>query len=583
MVKNNNTLTIGAVMLLVVGIIFGISGSSGNAGAVNIWENSAKLEDNSLTKDKNIEGYENNDGKLSDLVNQTNTVYNVTKDENGDLVYFDLRTNETQTITENNQKSVIELSENQEIKKAWINENFNLDGFNKYFEAFLIYDNAWDKYTLVYRIDNEKFIINNLKKQKAGFIPNNLIVTPDNIPSWPNNAQNYGTFLSKLGLTTENDVFVNVYGDTVNNYLSNVVSYIGIDNDGNLKIAMGFYNNYNVYNLIVYHYDSSNGLNANMPTNDNYLYGIFAIDELQSYSYDSIALYKNTKTLGFDKVTLVKQELNNGDASFTDKYFKIVSGNDFKQIVETNDNLLSDFMKNRINENLQKVGLDNDLLANEENYLLGVDINGVIIDNGYVSQTGLRDGNVVAVTQVKFNPDNSNGLQFSDLGASYLQASQIEALTFGNLKDNFNIIAYGTAYFVEPSLWDQALGVVWNVLTFDFDGVSQFWTNSVKNPFLSDNRELGSVNGDVFAFTSAVKNPNNDRLDFTTQKPVTTLLEYDGANYWLFYTLETQDGSEGCMVIDYLNTNLNKRIPATICSDVVAGTNSASQFKINSN
>ena len=589
------------VVIAAAALIFGSAGGSNTS--VDVWKKSASLQDNTAKLDKAVNDYISGNGGLDDSVSEvinklknTSTSGNLTQDDvltynytqDGLSVIITNPNNSTQSLTVDKNSfdrtidNVIKLNSNEQVVNTWKNSAFDVNGFSKNFEALVVKDIAFDTYKVYYKIDTEKFIINDLNKVTKTEISNLEDFSKLTTSTYGNMYNDTNTYLVKY---TDN---------TIN--LHNIISLVVIDNQ-EIKIMKEMVHDRQLsssgfsyacqYTDVSYNYISNNKFdNPKSKCRIGQIYLAtektqFAISEFEEYSKDSIAVNSNSRTAGFQKATLVKQELSTGFATATDKYIKLVSEEDFNSIQTENTQFFTPFLQDRIKNNIVSAGLNNILKVNTEPYTIGTTINGIVIDGGYSQNADLLNGTVQVVEQIKFNGADKIGLQFDDLGLVKLDGSQVEDLSFGNLQDNFALQTHGTAYMVDRTAWENALAVVWNVVTFDFSGVKQAWTNQAVNPTIEDDKTVGSVTGDTFGYTQSFKTAGNlNNLILTTAKPLTELLQYNGNNYWLFYTLEASTGENGCIVYDSLNSNLNVRIPVSTCGNTIAGTNSLSQFKI---
>lgn len=583
---NPTILLVGALLLF--GLVFLVSGSSNIDGAKAV-DKASSLADNTQTNDKqNQDQYdnENQDKKAVDITDINNTnlqngSYIVNTTDNNKLEFKNTQTNQTQVVEKSSIGNWIKLNNGQEITNVWINTNYDVNGFSKYFEAILVKDTNWNNYVLFYRIGDEKFMIKDLYLNDYETNKNILIAYGNYddgyyVPKrYVKDAFN-GLNISNSMLLTDNNEIFKQYSINKNKFV--------VVNNKEIRIISGLLSkgNYNTWAKATIFYLNQNKFNnfiGDLPQQDlpNTL---FNVNDLDSYSKPSIAEHTPTRTIGFNTVTIVKQEITNGINSFTNKNVKIADSSAMKELYNNNKDLYTSLLQDRIKKNIVFDNSNNVIAVGNETYEIGTDITGLVMTNGYISQNDLLNGSVVEVSQVKFNPENSKGLQMRDLGSATLRAEQQSGIIYGNLKDNFKLQTHGRTYFVDSSLWDRALGILYNIVSFDFSSVTQYWNDYKDNAIISDDINSGNVNGDIFVYESAFKDSNTQSLTFTNQKPIDNLLTYNGQNYWLFYTLETQDSSNGCLIIETYNDNLDVDMPMGVCGNVLGGINSVSQFKI---
>lgn len=563
---NRNVFIILGSVLLIGLLLFS---SVGNAGALSAFNKASQVPDNSDTKTELGESYEEKDASLNDVINEEVASNTTLNEETQEYVIEDSNINITIPVSE--LQTYIPFDVNtQDLIKVWVNPTYDVNGFNYDFEAFLVEDNSrigFTTYSFLYRVGTEKFTIEELElKDLADAKSNSYAVLNNNL----NIAQVYAkgdisdekTTTSYLAISDSNELYLLKSREKKTN---------GFNHD-----IRGFtYLTRDSFNAGSNYYSCGQTACQNGQV---FTYETYSIDELDTYSYDSVAVLSDTRTVNFDTITLVKQELNTGQNSFPERNFKFIEQEDINSIIEQGTSQLTPFLKDRVNENLPS-SFDTDILVNGEAYTLGEDLGGIVVDGGYVQQTDLLGGSVISVTQAQFDDLTSYGLRFSDLGESTLQGQGIRATTFGVLYNDFEIQTHGEANLVDISNWDRSLGVIINLFTFDFSGVSQFWNQQVNSPILKDDPSVGTIGGS-YPFTQTIRNANTDILGLTSSKPVEDILTYNGDTYWLFYTLENTNSQKGCMVFDKLNPILNERIPVSMCNDIVSGTNKALQFKI---
>ncbi len=605
---SNQMLTLMLVAVVLVVGVFAFSGFSSGSGLISVFDGATKLADNTDTIDDGGSDYDQRDEQRiiddvdigASLGDYDSIHFNASIDADGN--YNLISDNLTLNITQSKLENLIGNLDGFEVIEIWVNKNFDVEGFDYYFQAVMVKDKSWNKYQLRYSIGDNDFIINDLE------------VYEQNELASSNYFQSYLWTTINNGDTTPMDkVYVSMSSNDLEDEF-NYNSLIGIDVNGEIHIVTKYY--YSTEYGGCYTRDKRvlvDGLSS--------LYGVFsktrdfgeigcgllpvidmqfAVGELKEYSYDTIAQITDTRTTGFTELSFVKQELTTGVDTFGSKYFKILNDVDLQTGLDANTQYINDFMLKLIDENVvidesinNPITLVNPtnpankmtykILRGEDDSVFDYkDITGLVLDGGYVedysSGTDFIETNVI-----KFDSFNSYGLRFSDLGLSQLTASQITGSTIGNIGGtNVSFAMGGDVYLVDLSIWDRILGSMISWQIYDFNGLVTFVSETWDNPYLinSDIDECmaGSCN---YGFQSAFKDSVSRSLTFTTEKPINNLLQYNGDNYWLFWTLNTQsESTNGCIIFDRTIGDLGIRVPVSICDDMIGGSNSIAQIKL---
>lgn len=579
-----------AVLLLAVSV-FAISG---NGGSSNPLDDTTTIPDNSHTTTPETEGY-NPETNFGDK-DVTNGAYNVTYDDKGNIVIKNLATNQTKNLTKTMLNEVIELKKSQKIEKLWVNDSFKIEGFEKYFEAMLIYDSAWNHYNLIYKIENEIFGITKLEMNTFSdtevsnlFALNSLITQninifdSDSIILTKGSLDNWRDITSLIYIGKNNELYIT---KSIHNNIGGINTAYGCTLANKKPTTLSSSN----FNIVL------NNCVSGGTGGSEIVY--FSINELVDYSYDRIAVLGNTRSTGFSDLGFVKQEMTTGITSLSDKTFKIVSKEVYNEILnyDTNQNLLLDFVETNAKEVISGNDNDNAITIwrdtiNHNSYGIGNaksedfdNIEGINI-NGYL--TTLVGVDFIEATNVKFDNTGKNGLVMSDMGLTSLQTNQIgNSASFGKMTfDNINDTARfsGRAFIVGVDTWDKVWAGIINLYDYSFS-YSTWITEYVDNGKFDTTDVLNDcslVTGCEYAYVGSFKNQNPATLTLTTTKPLTNLLKYDDKNYWIFWNLKTDnENKEGCLIFDMSYPNLDIRVPVSVCGSEISGANAVAQFKI---
>lgn len=592
-------LVIGAILMLVIsGFAF-----SGGSSSSDEREETTKVPDNTANLDESAsdyvdrEDYVGNDEDILTITNPSDSDkgdYNVTKDTNDEnnLIITNTESNESINMTKSNlEKYVGKLQDSENVVKFWFNNNYDVNGFTRTFQAFLIYDDSWNKYKVLWSIENENFVVKDLKVQDK----NDLTPYFNKL-----NNENYDLFFVKKNGDTYKDisslVFTNSEGDL---FISKSLGYTG-GSCGNGCRTKSFYTGTLSNNAFSQNVGLYTEIISTHATIHNNVFQYFSINEYKDYSYDRIAQLSNTRTTGFNDISFIKQEKTAGINTMEDKRLTLLSKEKYTEVLDyaNNQNRLNSFVVNNANELLSVsndsaislFGANNDY-ENWVNYGIGEadseDIEGIVgIDlEGYISD--VTDSEFIEVTNIKFNPENSYGLRMSDLGLSTIQVTESEGSLFGKISmDNVNSSAkfIGTARVIDTSKWQNAYASLVNIFDFSFSW-SIWWDESTTNSKFGLSEDIVTdcdiVTGCEYGYTGSFKSSGTKDLTLTTGKPVTELLSYDDKNYWLFWTLDTRsENNEGCLIFDHTITNIDVTIPVSICDNKISGANAFAQFKI---
>lgn len=592
----NNNIMMAVLLLAVVigGVAFagGFGGSSD--GLVKVFTSAGQLDDNTLALDDNDKYSEREKPKLTDDVNISQIVddnggsakFSIAIDDDGN---YDLEANSSSVkLTKEELEEFAGNIEGYTLEGVWVTKEFDVEGFPKYFQAILLKNTAWNKYQMRYSIGINDFIINNLEKVDAEDLT--------------------GT-ITAIDTYFDADAYY-IVGDKTNLHPSNLASVVITENDGGLNMLKTYENwrrtSHGACYSTLSHYLSESKFENQVGGNCNYLgsynsrtyYAQMSLGELKEYSYDTIATSTDTRTIGFNEISFVKQEITQGVGLFNEKYFKILNNEDLSKGLDENKLYLNEFMTTLIEDNIDlSDGINNpidlqgstrterfEIMTSEEQSSLDYkDVTGLVLKNGYIQNFDGGNNQFIETNVIKFDPDESQGVQFSDLGLSKLKADKIEGKAVGNIKgSNISFDMAGEVHLADLSIWDKIIGSMVNWNDYDFNGLITYATSTFNNPTIS-NDEIDEclVDSCDYGFQTAFRDTGLKEITFTTEKPVTSLLTYNDEQYWLFWGLDTQsDSSVGCMIFDMSVGDLGVRVPVSICDDKIAGTNSIAQFKI---
>ncbi len=485
------------------------------------------------------------------------------------------------------------LKDGETIKKIWFNTAFDLGGFDKYFQAVLVYNADWNTYKVLWSIENRDYVIPNLESIDV------VNTFTDYQFSSYLTANNYKLFASTSDISSPL-----AYN-----------SIVLMDANGDIEILKDFAQGFTVisayteYSWYKYHYVGATGYDLEQESwaairDMNVVSRFsprtnmqFAINEFTEYSFPSLAVNQDTRTTGFNEISIVKQELTAGQSSMLDSNFKLVSNENYNDMLAytENQNLLSSLVETNAQDVVDGIGADSSIsmwsdTINHIAYGIGLaasedhdNIEGIVID-GYISNV---DGaEFIEVGHFNFDASESYGLRLGDTGASTISADNLAVGTFGKMSmDSVNdsISFVGTAYPIGIDAWATFYAYVLNVFDYSFDYGASI-TGSVVNGKLDTTDVIDTCDittGCEYAFTSAYQNPGIDTLTLTTQKPLQDLLVYNTENYWMLYTMKTPSYNvDGCMIFDYRDVTLDIRMPVSVCGSQLAGASSDAQFKI---
>ena len=604
---------IGLMLVLVAGSMFAFG--QGGSKEDNR-EDTEKVPDNFHLNDMDGSGYEERENRevnlLTDNLTDSNSKGNIEVNCGEDTCELkDLFTNLTETIDKETLIDYVgELDSGDNVKKIWYNTEFDNNGFDNYFQAILVYNENWNNYKLLWSVEDEDFIIPQLEQIKISDLDSNLVF------AYAETGSNYlkpATFKTKYGLTDDNYIYVNMDGDEMTNYFGNVISFIFEDNvDNSLKLLKRNYGTYHngVGRIIGKGFEV---LSSNIITHQEHISCVvggnydecvfnkqYALNDVEQFSYDRIAVNQATRTTGFNLVSITKQEMTNSGAR-DEKQAKILSKEKFDNVLENgvgnrayttfSDVNIEDVM-NGFNDNAISLWGDS---VNHNAYGLGTSqsedfdlTDGFVIDGYFTTQNDLT---ALEVGSYEFDSSNSLGLVMEDTGEVNVIGSQMVGENFGKFtfnNENSSLYFTGTAYVVNDveengewiSLWDRVYAGMINLFDYSFD--YELWlTQKVTNGKFSpvDVYDSCGIEGCSYGYVSTFKDEDNSNIQLVSQKPITELLGYNGKQYWAFWKLETKDNKEGCLIIDMPTTNLG-RIPISVCDKEITGMNSYAQFKM---
>ena len=594
---------ISILLLLLIGGTFALGHSSNQD---DNRDEVANTPDNTHTNDLSGGNYEKrNEPKieplLTNLTNNNNGKIEVTNCVDDICELKDLDTNTTQTYTiKDLTKYVGELENGDIIQKIWYNNEFDVEGFNKYFQAVLIYNENWRNYKLLWSIENENFVIPELKLKTMEDIGDTAFY----FHYMGGINRNFEYFKTRANLKDE--LYISYSGHEIEDLSNNVNSIISITENNELVILKGIAN-YGSGQYDTYHFITSNefedcvgGVSGGIGNTCNYGVKQFSVNDIKRFSYDRIAVTSPTRTTGFNLVSITKQEMTYS-GNRDEKQAKILSKEKFDEVLKNGIGgrpytKFSDVNINEIMSNFQDnaISLWSDTI-NHNAYGLGTsksedfDIaDGFVIDGYFTNQENLSS---LEVGSYEFNPSASLGLVMDDTGKVNIKGSQIIGENFGKFtfnQENSSLMFSGTAYVVNDvqengqwvSLWDRVYAGMINLFDYSFD-YSQWLTQSVTNGKFSpvDVYDSCGINGCSYGYVSTFKDNDNSDIQLVTQKPITELLGYGDKQYWAFWKLETKDNSKGCLIIDMPTDNIG-RIPVSVCDDEITGMNSYAQFKM---
>ena len=581
-----------AIVAIIVGIVllFAFAGTGGGSGSINTITKASELQDNTIVVDPDVDKQQ--DQEINSEFNETQGAYNVSVDETtGDLVFTNQNTS-VETVVDDI-GNFINLDAGETLEYATFNEEFDVNGFDRYFQGYLAKQPS-GLYNLYYKINTQKYVIKDLEflnSVEMGNLDGAVGGFANGIGGNPNGQS--------VTRTPKEAMYVQFIGDEA--YDVDIVSAVGIDAEtGAIQIVTaqedtngGAWLTGTKESHRVNFMDSLVGLERSYIYDESYPIGgtginqIFSTNTLESYSFTDIALITDTRTVGFDSATIVKQELDDDISGFSDKSFKYINQEDLQELVQDTNAQLSELLVQQVGENIQTENLMEDILVGGVPRTIdsgSINPNGIVIDNGYVETDDLLNGSVLTVSHIKYDDLRTKGLQIDDLGRSNLQTNQPTGTSFGNLMDEFELQTHGTAYVVGFTLWDSFKSSLILVFNFDYSALFALLSGSAENsPILADDlSEVEDVAGDVGAFVQAYQDSGSAKtIGLTSEQPLTTLLTFNGENYWLLYTLETQSaGQQGCMVFDMQDINLGQRIGVNICGETLGGTAGVAQFKM---
>lgn len=496
------------------------------------------------------------------------------------------------------------------IERIWFNTETQVSGFNNYFQAFLIYNTNWDKYRLIYSVEDDVLVIPQLEEVNI----EDLDVSSFDV------FQVNSIYRSVQGIFDELEEkdakFFIVKGVSGNDDIkaSSITSLVIVVEDEIHVVKQFRWDSQDDTNQQNTHFLSINNVDISAEQYRNNLGHwtapaqvktdmSFAVSDNEQFSYDRIAVNSDTRTTGFDVVSVTKQEMTE-IGLMDEQQAKILAKDKFENVIESGvgnraytsfsdvnlNDLLSDFQDNAIslwtdtiNHNAYGIGV-----AESEDFDF---TDGFVIDGYFSNQEGVT---ALEVGSYEFDNEDSKGLVMNDEGLVEIQGSQIVGENYGVFtfaEENSSLYFRGTAYVVDEieegeslvKLWDRVYSGMINLFDYSFDyglWITQQATNGKFSPV--DVYDECGLSGCSYGYVTTFTNSESTTATLVTEKPISNLLSYGDKDYWSFWKLEKRSGAQtinGCIIMDMPTNNLG-RVPVSICDDEIVGMNSFAQFKI---
>ena len=591
-VSSNNTHIMSIVLvvtLLIVGVFAFNSGSSGADERDDV----ASLTDNTATPDNDIGGYTEREEETIGTNEQflANSQYdkgnyNVTYDDD-DIVFTNINTSEVFNMSETDfEKLIGELDSNQFVEKVWFNNDYDVEGFTHAFQAFLIRDDNWNNYKIIWSIDDNDFVLPKLKK-----------VALTDFHATTGQFSNYFDAIQPRYNVNFNHIYMSGDVDSMENNAISISSLVFTDDNNGVLYLLKELSEVSHYNQC--HFITSNEFWIMMEGNhvSSNLYQYFSVAEYQDYSQPNIAIDSSTRTTGFNQITLANQDMLQPDNTMQDKQIKILSKEKYEELLNVGfgNEILTEFGKTNVNELLSELE-DNPISVwtdtiNHNAYGLGTansedydNVDALVIDGflyNFEENTLFRE-----IGTYQFDSETSYGVQINDDGKITLKGTELIGESFGKFSmnnANTTIDIRGTLYPIindDHQTWENIWSGIVNLFDYSFD-YSAWITGEIENGKLGlvdVYNECGAL-GCEYGYSSSFMNAGLKIITLQDELPDSEMLEYNGKNYYAFWTLNAQ-GKDGCLIFDSKAGNLGIRIPVSMCDRQITGVNSFAQVKM---
>jgi len=412
------------------------------------------------------------------------------------------------------------------LQNYYVDNNYDVNGMTYEFEALKIYNIVSQKYKFVYRIGNERFVIDDL--------------------------------------SIDNQINLNVsqlFTNKIDNSPNNVISMIAIKDD---KIILFDKIKENPTCTI---YESLNNQTSTIGTNcvnfDNE--NVLSLVSLNSIAKNQLDLTNPTRTVSNKaKLSIITRD-SNGYTNVTYNNYKLV--NDVVLTDIKNTNTLSQFTKDRISDYIAvengdyryKLKANNKTIDLNQSYIVVLDNNSTLsIPADY------------EVTEYEFDNLNSKGFQMSNLNYTYyLDSSNTKINIFGMSGINNNISTnqikvYDSSDYMLNFIDLTSLN---NNLNFvDFTGATQTYTGT---------ESISNDNTSIFYVRDLTTNSKQKVFQQSTDK-----IQFQNSDFETFYYLENSVFSENVCVIGELDSIILSQIGFSVCSNKIMGVQTSSENKL---